>query len=543
MNILGEVKKSLGITSDYMDSLLNTYIKETKEYMLDAGIDEGTVESVRAFGIITRGVADLWNYGQGEAKLSEYFKERVIQMANNCCCDKKEVKGLELADLPLVDSLVEGDLFLIEKDRNQKAIQSDDIRKYFKGDKGDTGNPAVISGASASIDEDGKEEGVEVVTTGPDSARFFDFRFKNLKGELITDIKEEKSEEDEGLNNIIIETNKGNSYSFTVKNGSRGPQGEQGIQGVQGEKGDKGDKGDQGIQGIQGVQGEQGIQGETGPQGEKGDTGETGPQGEQGEKGDTITSITEEKSTEDDGLNVINITTSSGDKYQFTVKNGSKGSTGPQGERGVQGIQGEKGDIGETGPQGEQGFNYLFAGNTSELSGVFNRTEEVIQNLITSHSLLSPISVTDKNTLAVLKVGDLLLVTCETTDTNRLTYLIVKVTRFVFGPNVVEGNVWGQTTGLNGANGDTGARGPQGEKGDTGASAGFGTPTATIDNNTGTPSVTVTASGENTAKVFKFDFKNLKGAKGDTYNLTSADKTDIANQVITLLGNADDLTY
>jgi len=48
-----------------------------------------------------------------------------------------------------------------------------------------------------------------------------------------------------------------------------------------------------------------------------------------------------------------------------------------------------------------------------------------------------------------------------------------------------------------------------------GEAAGFGTPTATIDDNTGTPSVTVTASGPNTEKVFNFEFRNLKGVKGD----------------------------
>lgn len=67
--------------------------------------------------------------------------------------------------------------------------------------------------------------------------------------------------------------------------------------------------------------------------------------------------------------------------------------------------------------------------------------------------------------------------------------------------------------------GDTGATGPQGPKGDTGpagAAAGFGTPTASVDTNVGTPSVTVTASGPDTAKVFAFAFKNLKGATGAT---------------------------
>lgn len=51
--------------------------------------------------------------------------------------------------------------------------------------------------------------------------------------------------------------------------------------------------------------------------------------------------------------------------------------------------------------------------------------------------------------------------------------------------------------------------------GTPGAAAGFGQPTATVDANTGTPSVSVSASGPDTAKVFAFTFSNLKGAKGD----------------------------
>ena len=94
------------------------------------------------------------------------------------------------------------------------------------------------------------------------------------------------------------------------------------------------------------------------------------------------------------------------------------------------------------------------------------------------------------------------------------------------------GNVKGPTgptgaTGPQGPKGDTGNTGPQGPKGNTGdtgpqgptgAAAGFGTPTASVDANTGTPSIVISASGPNTAKVFSFTFKNLKGATGASGN-------------------------
>lgn len=68
--------------------------------------------------------------------------------------------------------------------------------------------------------------------------------------------------------------------------------------------------------------------------------------------------------------------------------------------------------------------------------------------------------------------------------------------------------------GVKGDTGDTGPQGPQGVKGDTGSAAGFGTVSATVDNNTGTPSVNITTSGSDTAKNIQFAFHNMKGETG-----------------------------
>lgn len=98
---------------------------------------------------------------------------------------------------------------------------------------------------------------------------------------------------------------------------------------------------------------------------------------------------------------------------------------------------------------------------------------------------------------------------------------------------------------LKGAKGD---KGDKGDTGSTGAAAGFGTPTASVDSNIGTPSVTITSSGANTAKVFNFAFKNLKGAKGDKgdkgdtgsvnwANMTTAQKQELINAAVTIIEN------
>lgn len=81
INLLEKIKEMLGITGNYHDALLQNYIDEVKQYLLDGGVQSEVVESTASTGAIAKGVIDLWDYGSGNGKLSPYFKERAIQLA------------------------------------------------------------------------------------------------------------------------------------------------------------------------------------------------------------------------------------------------------------------------------------------------------------------------------------------------------------------------------------------------------------------------------------------------------------------------------
>lgn len=81
MALLDDVKTTLGVTGDYQDDTIQMYIDETKQFMLDAGVSQKLIDSNVTIGIISRGVADLWNYGSGGADFSPYFVSRVVQLA------------------------------------------------------------------------------------------------------------------------------------------------------------------------------------------------------------------------------------------------------------------------------------------------------------------------------------------------------------------------------------------------------------------------------------------------------------------------------
>ena len=78
--LLVKIKNGLGITTEYQDDTLNIYIGEVRAFLVSAGVKKSVIESEASVGCILRGVADLWNYGSGNATLSDYFRMRAIQL-------------------------------------------------------------------------------------------------------------------------------------------------------------------------------------------------------------------------------------------------------------------------------------------------------------------------------------------------------------------------------------------------------------------------------------------------------------------------------
>lgn len=75
--MLTKVKKALGLEGTYQDDTISEYIAEVCAFLTDAGVAH---ENITA-GIVARGVSDLWSYGSGNGKLSEYFMQRAAQLS------------------------------------------------------------------------------------------------------------------------------------------------------------------------------------------------------------------------------------------------------------------------------------------------------------------------------------------------------------------------------------------------------------------------------------------------------------------------------
>lgn len=74
---LENVKKAVGITDTNLDNTIQQWFDDVVGFLKDAGVSEANITN----GIVARGISDLWNYGAGEGKLSDYFKMRATQLA------------------------------------------------------------------------------------------------------------------------------------------------------------------------------------------------------------------------------------------------------------------------------------------------------------------------------------------------------------------------------------------------------------------------------------------------------------------------------
>ena len=153
----------------------------------------------------------------------------------------------------------------------------------------------------------------------------------------------------------------------------------------------------------------------------------------------------------------------------------------PRGDKGDKGDKGEQGDTGSQGPQGEPGPKGD-SGEPFQIRKIYSSVDEM---------------EADYNNPGI-EEGDFVLINTDDVSDPDNAKLYVK------GPTG-----WQFVTDL------SGAQGIQGPQGDPGTPAGFGNITATVDNTTGTPQVSVQSDGPNTAKNISFSFTGLKGEKGD----------------------------
>ena len=78
MNVtLKEVLDAMGITGSYQNDQIQPFYDDVVDFIIGAGVKSSNITAA----LVARGVLDTWNYGAGDGKLSEYFIQRVTQLA------------------------------------------------------------------------------------------------------------------------------------------------------------------------------------------------------------------------------------------------------------------------------------------------------------------------------------------------------------------------------------------------------------------------------------------------------------------------------
>lgn len=439
------------------------------------------------------------------------------------------------------------------------------------GAQGEQGEPGVSAGfgeptASATTLAYGEQATVSVSASGPDTAKVFNFEFGipqgapgsggGGQGGTVSVTVGGTTTGEPGTNASV--TNSGDTQNvvlnFTIPRGETGQPGTNGEDGADGQAATitvgnvtTGDPGTDVIINNSGTE-NAAILDFTIPRGAPGANGQDGQSGAAAGFGEPTATVDDKSGTPSV------IVTSSGPDTAKVFNFQFSGLKGANGENGADGQQGEPGKDGA--PAGFGTPSATIDNTSGEPSVTVDATGPDTAKIFTFHfSGLKGQNGTDgtdgapgeDGAAATIQIGTVSTLepgeqaTVENVGTENAAILNFGIPQGAQGDPGPQG-----PAGKDGEQGPQGDPGPQGPAGAAGTAAGFGTPTATVDDTTGTPAVQITASGPDTAKIFNFAFSGLKGAKGDTgpaYTLTETDKQEIVQDVLDALPNGDEVSY